>query len=84
MIVNPKGYLAVVQTPLGVWESTACVCTGHEAEYRAKRQAQRAFMKENLPPFMTQYTDSLVDFYWRAAERNGCLLIVKEVDLTAT
>lgn len=78
-----KAYMAIVQTPLGVWESTASVCTGHEAELRAKRQAQRAFVIENMPPFMTKNLDMLIDSFWRAAANNGCKCIVKEVNIEA-
>lgn len=72
-----KSYMAIVQTPLGVWDSTASVCSGPEAEYRARRQAERAFVMETLPPFMTRGLDGLIDSYWRAAQTNGCQCIVR-------
>lgn len=47
-----KGYMAIVTTPNGVWDSTATVCIGHDAEIRARRWAQNKFIAECLPPFM--------------------------------
>lgn len=79
-----KAYMAIIQTPLGVWESTASVCQGHEAEYRARRQAERAFAMEALPQFMTKGLDGLIDSFWRAAQTNGCKCIVREVDIENT
>ena len=76
-----KAYMAIVQTPLGVWESTASVCTGREADIRARRQAQRAFVLETMPPFMTKGLDVLIDSYWRAAQTNGCQCVVREVEI---
>lgn len=73
--------MAIIQTPLGVWESTASVCQGHEAEYRAKHQAQRAFVMQTLPPFMERGLDGLFHSYWQAAQNNGCKCIVKEVEI---
>lgn len=77
-----KAYMAIVQTPLGVWDTTAAVCEGHEAEYRAKHRARFLFARDAAPPFMQKMTDGYVDAFWRAAEHNGCKLIVREVELT--
>lgn len=79
--MSKKAFLAVIETPLGVWESTACLCSGHEAEFRARRNAQRAFVLETLPPFMKDNLETLFDIYWRTAVQNGCKCIVKEVTL---
>lgn len=76
-------YLAIVQTPLGVWEDTATVCTGHEAMYAAKRGAKAKFVRNALPPFMTESLELLVESFWRAAEKNGCRLIVREISIEA-
>lgn len=76
-----KAYMAIIQTPLGVWESTASVCKGHEAEWRARRQAQSAFAMAIMPPFMTKGLDSLVHSLWDAAQNNGCKCIVREVEI---
>lgn len=79
-----KAYMAIVKTPLGVWDNTASVCIGHEAEYRAKARAKRLFVADALPPFMTAHIDMLVDSYWRAAQMNGCEMIVREVDVDSS
>lgn len=76
----PKMYLAMVETPLGVWENTATVCEGHEAEYRARAGAKMKFAIDAMPPFMKTGLDLLVDSYWRAAQHNGCKLIVREIE----
>lgn len=76
-----KAFLAVVSTPKGVWESTASVCVGHEAEHRARQLAKFAFARDVLPPFMTQGISYLADSLWRAAETNGCRLVVREVEI---
>jgi hypothetical protein len=79
--MTEKAYLAVITTPLGMWENTATICTGHEAEYRAKESAKRKFMESALPSFMAKGLDYLVDAYWRAAQNNGCDCVVKELDI---
>jgi hypothetical protein len=76
-----KAYMAIIHTPLGVWESTASVCQGHEAEYRARRKAEVAFCMEAMPPFMKTGLNGLVDSFWRAAQINGCKCIVREVEI---
>jgi hypothetical protein len=78
-----KAYLAIIKTPLGVWESTASVCSGHEAEYRARRQAQMKFMEQVLPPFMKTGLMNLTSAYWEAARVNGCECLVQEVEIDA-
>ncbi len=76
-----KAFLAIVSTPLGVWESTATVCSGHEAEYRAKNGARYKFATEAMPPFMKTGLSGLVDSFWCAAQTNGCKLIVREIEI---
>lgn len=78
-----KAWFAMVQTPLGVWENTATICTGHEAEYWAKAGARSKFCMDIMPPFMKSGLDMLVDSYWQAAHNNGCKLIVREIDITS-
>lgn len=80
--MTDRTWLAMVETPQGVWESTATVCMGHEAEYRAKAGARSKFCMQIMPPFMTRGLDGLVDSYWRAAQANGCKLIVREITVT--
>lgn len=76
-----KAFIAIVETPLGVWESTAAVCTGHEAEYRAKQWAKSKFAREILPPFIEKGIDTVVESVWRAATNNGCRLIGREIEI---
>lgn len=76
-----KSYLAMVSTPLGVWESTACVCSGHEAEYRARVWAKAKFFEQVCPPFMTKGLEMAADSFWRAAQNNGCKLIGREIEI---
>lgn len=76
-----KAFMAIVETPLGVWESTAAVCTGREAEYRAKQWAKSKFAREILPPFIEKGIDTVVESVWRAATNNGCRLIVREIEI---
>lgn len=76
-----KAFIAIVETPLGVWESTAAVCTGREAEYRAKQWAKSKFAREILPPFIEKGIDTVVESVWRAATNNGCLLIGREIEI---
>lgn len=77
----PKAYIAMVETPLGVWESTATVCMGHEAEFRAKDGARHKFAAEALPTFMQKGLNTITDSFWRAAQNNGCKMIVKEIEI---
>lgn len=79
-----KAWLAVIQTPLGVWESTAAVCTGNEAEYRARSMAWNNFMREAIPHFMTRGLESLAHSFRSTAENNGCKAIVREVDISTS
>ena len=76
-----KTYLAMVKTPLGVWDSTACVCSGHEAEYRARSWAKLKFFEQVCPPFMTKGLDGAAASFWSAAQANGCSLIEREVEI---
>ena len=76
-----KAWMAVIETPRGVWESTATVCVGHEAEYRARQNAWNKFMAEAIPDFMTKGLDGLRHSFENAARSNGCRAIVTEVDL---
>jgi len=77
-----KAWMAVIETPRGVWESTATVCTGHEAEFRARQYAWNKFMAEAIPDFMTKGLDGLRHSFERAAQSNGCRAIVTEVELS--
>jgi hypothetical protein len=79
-----KAYLAIVLTPLGAWESTASVCTGHEGQYRAREMAKNKFLTENLPPFMKTGLGLLADSYWRAAQSNGCRILEREIEIEQT
>jgi len=83
-VAKDKTFLAMVSTPLGVWESTASVCSGHEAEYRARRNAKMSFCQQIMPPFMTRNLDMVADSLWRAAENNGCKLIEREIEISTT
>ena len=76
-----KAFLAIVKTPLGIWDSTAAVCEGHEPEYRAKQRAKFLFIKDILPPFMKVDLNGLADRYWQCAVANGCEMIVRELDI---
>lgn len=76
-----RAFVAIVATPTGMWDSTATVCTGHEAEYRARRLAQNKFLAECLPPFMRKSVDSVHYALWGVAQENGCKCLVKEVEI---
>lgn len=52
-----------------------------EAEYRAKQWAKSKFAREILPPFIEGGIDTVVESVWRAATNNGCLLIVREIEI---
>lgn len=79
-----KAFLAVVETPRGLWESTASVCSGHEAEYRARMTARLKFTVQCLPEFFKKRSDYLADAIWRHAQENGCRMIVREIDIETT
>lgn len=76
-----KGFMAIVKTPTGVWDSTAAVCTGHEAEHRARRMAQNKFLAECLPVFMRKGVDGAHYALWTLAQENGCSCIVQAVEI---
>lgn len=80
-MAKTKAFLAIVKTPTGVWDSTATVCTGHEAEYRARRFAQNKFIAECLPPFMRKGVDNSHYALWSMARENGCSCLVQEVEI---
>jgi hypothetical protein len=79
-----KAFMAIITTPLGVWDSTATVCVGHEAEARARRWAQNKFIAECLPPFMRKGVDGAHYALWSLAQENGCKCIVQEVEIEDT
>lgn len=76
-----KGFMAIVTTPTGAWESTATVCTGHEAEYRARRMSQVKFLTECLPPFMRKGVSDSHYALWELAQENGCKCLVQAVEI---
>ena len=80
----PKAFMAIVVTPNGAWDRTAAVCTGHEAEYRARRWAQMKFIGEMLPQFMRKNLDQAHYALWELAQANGCKCVVREVEIDET
>lgn len=79
-----KAFMAIIETPSGVWESTAAVCSGNEAEYRAKSWAKMKFLQQSIPPFMTKNLNYLEHSFWEVARASGCKCIVREIEINPT
>ncbi len=76
-----KAFMAIIETPNGVWESTATVCSGHEAEVRARRGAEMSFVAAIVPQFMRKGLERAHWSLWECARENGCKCVVQEVEI---
>lgn len=78
-----KSFMAVVVSPDGiVWESSACVATGFEAESRARRNAESAFVSSLYGHLFKDGLDRLTHSVWAVARDNGfkCHVMAVEID----
>lgn len=80
--METDAYMAVVVSPDGkVWESTAAVASGHEAEYRVRRAAEAAFVHQVCGHLFKRGTDRLVWSVWDVARGNGWQCVVTPVTI---
>lgn len=77
-----EAYMAVIVSPEGtVWESTAAVTSGHEAEFRARRWAQAEFVRQIYGHLFKKGLDRLSHSVWEVARENGFQCVVTPVTI---
>jgi hypothetical protein len=81
MSTKTTTWMAIISTPLGIWESTVCVCSGINAEKRATHGAQMLFMQQSLPPFMTKQLEYMHYDFWYVATCNDVKCIAQEIQI---
>lgn len=75
-------YMAVVVSPEGtVWEGTATVTSGHEAEFRARRQAEMEFVSQMYGHLFKKGLSRLTHSVWEVARENGFQCVVTPVTI---
>lgn len=82
--MSDETYVAVVVAANGkVWESTAALCTGTEAEMHARLWSQDKFVKEVIGPFFPNISRAKAFSVWDLASDNGYQCVSMLVDNVA-